>query len=266
MAVRRRHWGKGVGSGLVKEAIKLAKELGCRKLMLGVFEGNERAMKLYKKFGFEIEAYENQGVYIDGSWKKDYIMGLEVASCEPKIAPSSLAYAFKADKKFPKKRSADIDVRQLTDRDLDEIYRLQNCAESTKSSSKVPPVTREETKRWYEGLKSKEGKYCLSAFEDKKLLGYLAFRASPLPFQNLKFEEMIVDVSQNPQETADTLIAAIKDFKQRYGYHRIFAYIPEISSAIINALKHQGFSNTGTMKCYRFIDAHYVNVALYGYP
>lgn len=265
MAVRRKHWGKGVGSGLMKEVIKLAKELGCRKLMLGTFEGNERAMRLYKKFGFKVEAYEDEEVYIDGSWRRGYIMGLEVAPCEPKIAMSSFAYAFKTDEKFSQKCSADINVRQLTNHDLDEIHRLQNCPESTKSSSKVPPVTKEETKRWYEGLKSNEGKYCLSAFKNKKLLGYLAFRASPLPFQNLKFEEIIVDINQNPQETTDTLITAIKNFKQRYGYHRIFAYIPETSSAFINALKHQGFSNTGTMKSYYLINGHYVNVGLYGY-
>lgn len=56
--VRTKHWGKGVGSGLMQEAIRVAKELGFRKMTLGMFEGNERAMRLYMKFGFRKEAYE----------------------------------------------------------------------------------------------------------------------------------------------------------------------------------------------------------------
>lgn len=262
IAVRRKHWGKRVGSGLMSEAIKLAKELGCRKLMLGVTEGNERAIKLYKKFGFEIEAYEDDEVYIDGSWRRNYIMGLELAPCKPELEPSPPQPTPNA--RVLSAHSADINVRQLMNRDLDEIHRLRNCPESTKSSSRIPPVTKEETKRWYEGLKSKEGKYCLACFQDEKLLGYLQFRAGPLPFPSLKFEEMVVDVNQRPKETADALVAAVKNFKERYGYRRIFAYIPQTSSAIINALEVHGFKNTGAMKCYYFIDGRYVNVAVYG--
>ena len=44
--VRRKHWGMGVGTGLMDEAIRIAKELGCRKLFLGVFEVNERPTPL----------------------------------------------------------------------------------------------------------------------------------------------------------------------------------------------------------------------------
>jgi len=36
IAVRRKHWRKGVGEALMKEAIDLAKESGCRKLMLDI--------------------------------------------------------------------------------------------------------------------------------------------------------------------------------------------------------------------------------------
>jgi ribosomal protein S18 acetylase RimI-like enzyme len=38
-----------------------------------------RGLRLYQKFGFKIEAYEEDAVYIDGSRRKDYLMVLELA-------------------------------------------------------------------------------------------------------------------------------------------------------------------------------------------
>jgi RimJ/RimL family protein N-acetyltransferase len=67
IAVRKKHWRRGVGTALMNEAISLAKESGYSKLMLGTFEGNERAIPLYEKLGFRTEAYEDEEVYIDGS-------------------------------------------------------------------------------------------------------------------------------------------------------------------------------------------------------
>lgn len=264
--VRRKHWGKGVGTGLVNEAFTLARGLGCRKLFIGVFEGNERALHLYQKFGFEMEGYEEDAVYIEGSWRKDYLLGLELAPCEPKLEMSKLHQKSKADANFKEKLASDLHVRQLMNSDLEELHRIQNCSESTKSCYRIPPIAKEETKRWYEKLKSKEGKYCIAAFKGDKILGYLQFRADVLPFARLRFEEIVVDVNEKPEETAYTLVAAIKEFKERYGYHKIFAYIPQTSLAVIKALKTHGFRNTGAMKCYYFIDNHYVDLALYGYP
>lgn len=264
--VRRKHWGKGVGTALMEEAIRLAKELGCRKLILGVFEGNERAARLYQKFGFKNEAYEEETVYIDGSWRKSYILGLELAPCKPKIKLSKISQPLRTKEWFKENLYADIIVRHLMDKDLEEIHRIQNCPDSTKSCSKIPPITKEETKRWYETIKSKEGKYCIACFKDNKILGYLQFRASILPFANLKFEEIIVDLNRKPETAADALVTGIKEFRERYGYHKVFAYIPQTSSAIITALINHGFKNTGAMKCYYFIDGHFVDGLIFGYP
>ena len=203
--VRRKHWGKGVGTGLMNEAVRLARELGCRKLFIGVFEGNERALRLYQKFGFEMEGYEEGAVYIDGSWRKDYLMGLELAPCEPKLETSKLHQPSKVDVRFTEKLASDLHVRQLMNSDLEELHRIQNCPKSTESCYKIPPITKEETKRWYEKLKSKEGKYCIAAFKGDKILGYLQFRADVLPFARLRFEEIVVDVNEKPEETAYTL-------------------------------------------------------------
>lgn len=264
--VRRRYWGKGVGSGLMKEAIKLSKELGCRRLMLDTTEGNERAIRLYQKFGFETEAVENNEVYIDNAWRKNYIMGLDLAPCEPKADPRSASKKLRAKARSSTKSDGNICIRQLINSNLDEVNRLQNCPESTKSSFRIPPITKEETKRWYEALNTEKDKYCLACFADNKILGYLHFRTYRLPFPCLKFEEIIIDVNQEPHRTAKALTSAIKEFMKRYWYQRVFAYVPETSVAIIDALEENGFAKTGAMKCYFYIDGCYVHSAVYEYP
>ncbi len=71
MGVRDAWQGKGVGSALMQAALDLADNwLGLRRLELNVYADNERAIALYRKFGFEIEgthrAYSiRNGVYVD---------------------------------------------------------------------------------------------------------------------------------------------------------------------------------------------------------
>lgn len=260
--VRTKHWGKGVGSSLMREAIRIAKELGFRKIVLGVFEDNARAMRLYEKSGFIKEVREKDEVWIDGSWRPGSIMGLELAPCRPKLKQSQI----KDDAKNQfTPADVKISIRQLKDGDLDEVNRLQNCTRSAKLSFRVPPLTKEQTKQWYEAIKTQENKYCLAAFSGDKLMGYFLFKATAPPFLCLRLEEFIVDLNQNPNDAATALVSAVKGFKERYCYYRISAFIPENSYPIINALENQGFKKSGVVKDYYFIDEHYTNAAVYGY-
>lgn len=57
IALLKEYWGMGIGSRIFDEIIKTATERdGVELLQLEVIEGNERAIALYKKFGFEIVA------------------------------------------------------------------------------------------------------------------------------------------------------------------------------------------------------------------
>ena len=66
MSVRRAYRGRGVGSALMAEAIRWAREVGVEKLSLSVFPHNAAAIALYRKFGFVEE-----GVF-RGHTKKSY--------------------------------------------------------------------------------------------------------------------------------------------------------------------------------------------------
>jgi RimJ/RimL family protein N-acetyltransferase len=48
---------QGVGSALLASAIEGAKNLGAHKIILEVFPHNERAIRLYERYGFEREGF-----------------------------------------------------------------------------------------------------------------------------------------------------------------------------------------------------------------
>lgn len=263
--VRRRYWEQGVGTALLKEAIRVAKELGCRRLMLGTEEGNERAIRLYRKFDFKTEATFHETTYIDGGWKSSYMMGLDLAFCKPHVSQQLLSRDVNRPVTFSQQ---DIRARQLMDDDLKEVNRLQNCIESTKNSDfRIPPTTKEHTKKWYKGLSANKGKFCYGCFEGEKLLGYVRFRTLPPPFLNSKVEEMLIDVNDKPKETTDVLISALEGFHGRYNYHKIFWYtVPENNQTVIASLEAHEWRRAGALKNYLFIDEHYVDAFCYEYP
>jgi len=73
-AARRR----GVGSALMKEAIKWARGIGVDKLELTVFPHNEPAIALYRKLGFREEGLIRRRYFIGGRYIDAMLMGLDL--------------------------------------------------------------------------------------------------------------------------------------------------------------------------------------------
>lgn len=53
ISVVKDYWGMGIGSALMEAIISFAREHGIRQLNLEVRSDNERAIRLYEKFGFQ---------------------------------------------------------------------------------------------------------------------------------------------------------------------------------------------------------------------
>ncbi len=67
LAVDPDFWRQGVGSALIEAMIDLAERwYGVRRIELKVFASNPRAIQLYERFGFEIEATHNDFALRDG--------------------------------------------------------------------------------------------------------------------------------------------------------------------------------------------------------
>jgi putative acetyltransferase len=75
MMVRDDWQGKGIGTALMQAAIDLAdKWLNLYRLELGVYPDNEFAIKLYKKFGFQVEGTQVGYAFRDGQYVDTLMM------------------------------------------------------------------------------------------------------------------------------------------------------------------------------------------------
>ena len=65
-----------LGKDLLKESIAWTDSNGIKKITLNVLETNEKAINLYRKFGFKTEGIlENDKVLSDGQYYNTVVMG-----------------------------------------------------------------------------------------------------------------------------------------------------------------------------------------------
>lgn len=76
ITVLKNYWGNKIGEKLIDYAIQYCKSNCIKKIELTVRIDNERALKLYKKFGFEIEGEIKNFIYLNGNYYNCYYMGL----------------------------------------------------------------------------------------------------------------------------------------------------------------------------------------------
>lgn len=75
ISVLKEFWGLGIGTALMNEAEKIAREWGKTQLELEFVEGNSRARALYEKCGFRIAGIHPDAFLMpDGSFCNEYLM------------------------------------------------------------------------------------------------------------------------------------------------------------------------------------------------
>ncbi|MFY4774948.1 GNAT family N-acetyltransferase [Metabacillus sp. RGM 3146] len=76
VCVLKEYWGYGIGKNLLKESIHWAESNGIKKITLSVLETNDKAIKLYEKYGFEVEGIlKKDKVLSDGNYYNTILMG-----------------------------------------------------------------------------------------------------------------------------------------------------------------------------------------------
>ena len=79
MLVLKSHWGMGVGTALLRVLVEQAKTTALEQLELEVVSTNERAIRLYERFGFtEFARHPRKLKYRDGSYADMVLMMLEL--------------------------------------------------------------------------------------------------------------------------------------------------------------------------------------------
>ena len=74
---KRENWGLGIGTEAMQLMLKFGlKELNLRRISLGVFEYNLRALHSYEKVGFKVEGRQREIVFRDGKRSDMIVMGI----------------------------------------------------------------------------------------------------------------------------------------------------------------------------------------------
>jgi ribosomal protein S18 acetylase RimI-like enzyme len=82
------HRGGGLAPRLVRATIDLARDMpGVRRINLSVTVGNESALALYKRLGFEVYGREIEALHVDGVYHDEYLMTLALAAGRLAYAP-----------------------------------------------------------------------------------------------------------------------------------------------------------------------------------
>lgn len=75
IGILKEYWNMGIGTLFFEEILRISEGLGIKQLELGVFEGNERGMALYRKMGFIQAGFLPDAVRLkDGRMLKEYTM------------------------------------------------------------------------------------------------------------------------------------------------------------------------------------------------
>ena len=76
LSVHENYQGQGIGKALMAAIVDLADNwLMLKRVELGVLEGNDRALSLYKQFGFEVEGVKRASAVRMGQYVDETIMG-----------------------------------------------------------------------------------------------------------------------------------------------------------------------------------------------
>ena len=75
IAIIKEFWGLGIGTAMFEALTDIGRQWDLLQLELEVIEGNERAMALYRKMGFETVSHVPNAIRMpDGSFAKEYLM------------------------------------------------------------------------------------------------------------------------------------------------------------------------------------------------
>lgn len=74
ITILQKYCGLGIGSMMIESVIRWSRENGIEIINLEVFEGNIRAQRLYKRFGFIVEGRKNRYIKMNGKYQDMILM------------------------------------------------------------------------------------------------------------------------------------------------------------------------------------------------
>jgi RimJ/RimL family protein N-acetyltransferase len=74
LGVAKSHWGQGIATAMVREAVAWSAAAGLARLELTVHTTNLAAVAVYLRCGFEVEGRRRKSLFVDGAFVDEYLM------------------------------------------------------------------------------------------------------------------------------------------------------------------------------------------------
>ena len=76
LGVAKSHWGQGIATAMVQEAVAWSARVGLVRLELTVHTSNLAALSVYLRCGFQVEGVRRNSLFVDGKYVDEYLMSL----------------------------------------------------------------------------------------------------------------------------------------------------------------------------------------------
>lgn len=76
LAVRRAHWGSGIASAMLAEALAWSRQVGLVRVELTVHTTNVRAIAVYRRVGFQVEGVRRRSLFVADRYVDEYLMSI----------------------------------------------------------------------------------------------------------------------------------------------------------------------------------------------
>jgi RimJ/RimL family protein N-acetyltransferase len=74
LGVAKSHWGQGIATAMVREAVAWSTTAPVSRLELTVHTSNLAAIAVYLRCGFEVEGRRRRSLFVDGAYVDEYLM------------------------------------------------------------------------------------------------------------------------------------------------------------------------------------------------
>lgn len=244
LSVDRQWWHRGIARALMHTLIQWARATAVTKINLQVRSDNERAIKLYRGFGFTDEAILRDALCIGGRYHDLLCMGFPLGE-DSRRAPVAEHHAFHTRLRQP------VHIRALVRSDAPLVLAcVEQIARETaylEISGEALGITVAEEQAIITGYQESDRKIYPGAFTSGgKLVGLLAGSAPERRRTGhaCEFSLMVLDAYRS-NGIGSALLHRLLLWAEGAGIHRIAMQVHEHNSRAIALYERHGFSTEG---------------------
>lgn len=260
IAVHPDFWGQGIGTALMEAALDLADNwLNLKRIELDVFTDNRRAVALYEKLGFEIEAERRMAVFGgNGRFHNEYVM----ARLAPDI-PASVALELTH---FPRREDVTgLTIRPPRPEDIPDLYEIRIHPGVARTTLQYPslelPAVRDRMEPSQPGL-HRFVAIARHADGSDKVVGNVAMHQYQNPrLAHFATMGMMVHPSYWGMGVGTRLMETITDLADNWiNLRRFELEVTTDNPPAIRLYERFGFEHEGTKRLYTFGNGRWADV------